>query len=94
MTKMIATKDFPGLAPGTEVEIDPPCVQAMVALGRVVYPPKVEPKPEPSADAVAEYVELTGREPDGRWRPETLARKIEDARTASTYLRRDMIAED
>jgi hypothetical protein len=45
------------------------------------------------AELSAEYEDLTGNKPDGRWGAERLAEEIAEARRG-TYIRRDMTAEE
>lgn len=54
--------------------------------------------PKPADDTskdelAAEYEELTGEKPDGRWGAERLAEEVTEARSG-TYMRRDMTAEE
>ncbi len=68
--------------------------RVLEAIGRAA------PETGPSAEELeldrlrADYERLTGGSPDGRWKADTLERKIEEASEDRRYRRRDMQAED
>lgn len=92
---MIATGRHPKASAGTEIRVSNSCVRFFRESGWAAMPAarQGEPKPDESDALRAEYEAVSGVRADNRWKPETLRRKIDEAR-ASFYMRRDMRAEE